>query len=141
MTQTQTVDPKALLLAEVSVPAFFEKLAAETGFSPPDAATGDTLLGTGNLIANTVDLYLQKAAAAQTGQSASVVKMATDAAFQTAGIFAPLNKQAAPAQYLETSGVRDAALLLIAEAQKQASQQPEPEAPAATPEGDDAKKN
>jgi len=133
----QNVNPEALLLAEVAVPAFFQKLAAEVGVSPPDAAAADGLIGTGNLVFNTVDLYLKKEASLQTDQTTSVVKAATDAAFAAAGIFAKQAEEE-PKTFLDVSGVRDAALLLIANNMKAAADGAV--APAVNPTGAAAEK-
>lgn len=113
------LNPEDLLLAEVAVPAFFQKLAADGGVVPPDAGTADRLIGVGNLVYNTVEAYFRKEASLQTDQTTSVVKAATDAAFETAGIFAKQAREE-PTAFLDVSGVRDAALLLIANNMKTA---------------------
>lgn len=119
----QSVNPEALLLAEVSVPAFFQKLAADVGITPPDAATADSLISTGNLVTNTVDLYLQKEASLKTSGTVSAVKAATDAAFEEAGLFSTKQATEAPAAFLDVSGVRDAALLIVANGMKAAQEE------------------
>lgn len=124
MSQQTSVNPEALLLAEVSVPAFFQKLAADVGITPPDSATADSLIGTGNLVTNTVDLYLKKEASLKANGAVSAVKAATDAAFNAAGIFAK-QAQEEPVAFLDVSGVRDAALLIVANGMKAAQDQQE----------------
>lgn len=132
--------PESVLLADVAVPAFFEKLAVETGFSPSDAETSASLIGTGNLITNAIDLYIQKRANAATFASHSAVKAATDAAFETAGVLAAAQPPAtSPMQYLGSSAVRDAALLVVANAVKQAGTAPVMDPKKTEEEEEDAK--
>lgn len=144
MSQTN-VNPEALLLAEVSVPAFFQKLAADVGVTPQDVAQADSLIGTGNLVTNTIDLYLKKEASSQTDTTSTIVKAATDAAFSAAGIFAKQAEEK-PAAFLDVSGVRDAALLIVANGMKAAQDEQdrlkraaEGVIPAVNPTGDKAK--
>lgn len=118
MSNVTTATPEAVLLAEVSVPEFFRKVAAETGVSPPDADTSARLLGQGNLVANTVELFARKEAALSTGQSLGVVKAATDAAFAMAGLLEQHKQPEKAAGFLDVEGVRDAALLILANAKQ-----------------------
>jgi hypothetical protein len=133
------VTPEAVLLTEVSVPEFFRKLAADTGISPTDADTSARLLGQGNLVANTIELYARKEAAISNSQSVGVVKAATDAAFAMAGLVGQQAQPEKTAGFLDVEGVRDAALLILANAKQARDAQDKAAAagcavPAMTPE-------
>lgn len=105
-------DPFAHLDRTVAVPAFFEKLAADTGVQPADDASAVRLLDIGNVVAATVDTYIRKQAAAATAVRSAAIKAAADVTFAGAGFAAP------PARpdpgVLAAPGVRDAALAVLA---------------------------
>ena len=116
-TQPQPADAANLhLLREVSVPAFMAKVAAETGYTPTDATEGDRVLSLGDMVDAAVTLYQQKVAAAYAGGTAAAVKAAVDAGFTAA--CGPTPSAAPPAaDFLAVSGVRDAALSILGQAQ------------------------
>lgn len=103
------------LFQQVTAPAFFEKLAADAGVSPPDAATADSLARLGRLIAPAVDLFLRKAASAEAADASSALKQAADDVFEIAGLAEPPRwATSTPGQFLDVPGVKAAAESLAA---------------------------
>lgn len=118
-----TITPEQHLLRTVSVPAFFEKVAAEAAISPPDDAAAKRLLDLGDLVAPAVGLFVEKCAAAQGVSHDAVVKAAAEAAFEAVGL--PLNRapEAAAISYLQLPGVKEAAAAMAEALRQQAEAQ------------------
>jgi hypothetical protein len=111
-TPTQSAEADALLKSEVSIPAFFAKVAADTGISPPGGDAANRLLTVGDLVVAASDMCVAKWAAEGHLDSADPVKSATDVAFAAAGLTKPA--AAAAPDYAEAPGVKAAAELLAA---------------------------
>ena len=109
MDNANALDAQQSLLRQVSVPAFWAKVASDVGYTPADDAAADRVLRLGDLVVPTVALYLEKAAAARSQDASSLVKDAADTAFAAAGAIEP----SVPSDYLTIPGVRESALSLL----------------------------
>ncbi len=127
----QLPTPTDHLIREVAFPAFFEKLASVAGISPPDAASAQRLVDIGDVVTPAVGLFVEKQARAGATGVASAIKEAADAMFGLLDV--PQQPLSSPGMYLDIPGVRDAALVLADQAQKQAKQAMEGCAPGANP--------
>lgn len=78
---------EAMLYAEVSIPAFFEKLAG-AHVAPPDADSAQRLLNLGDIVVPAVHLFIEKQASREQQTTAHSIKSAVDAAFAVAGLTA-----------------------------------------------------
>lgn len=116
---TVPTDAQALLMREVSVPAFFEKLAADAGVSGPDPAQAQLLLGLGDQVTPAVARFVEKQARAGQLSAAAVVEKAAGAAREFSGLPPSPRPADAPTGYLAVPGVRDAALKVAEELRKQ----------------------
>ena len=129
-----TEEARATLINHVSVPAFFEKLAAETGTTPSSEQEARTLLNMGDLVKAAVDLYIQREYEMSRQANSTTVKAAVDAAFEVAGIGVPTTQTQTPS----VDFLRDEAVKLAAETLFAAAKQAAGEAPAAVTPAQDA---
>lgn len=99
------------LTASVTVPAFFAKVAADTGMSIPDAQTAHLLRVLSDRVDATCTAYLTKQANAVHVRTADVVKQAAEAL----GVGTkPAAAPTADNDFLRLPGVKEAAEKLVA---------------------------
>lgn len=116
---THTPDENDTLLGQVAVPAFFQKLAADCGVSPADAAESRRLLELGDLVGPAVALFMHKKATAEREAHMAAAKEAAEAAFRVAGRPAPARTAGPAEEFLNIPGVKEAAEALLAKTQGQ----------------------
>lgn len=142
---SQTLTPTAAeqaLLDQVTIPAFFEKVASVSGISPSSPEASQMACHYGDLVAPAVGMYIREKIANQSAESDRLVKAAFDATLDVAGV---QRKQASePAEsFLKLDGLRDAALTVVDDMAKRAAMTNNPippTAPAVGNEEDDDKK-
>lgn len=115
MSQPKTSnEANDLLLRQVAVPTFFQKMASDGGYSPDSDQEARQILRIGDLVKMAADDYLNAIQSSGKNKTSQAVKAASDVAFEVAGIHAaPANPGPQANEFLLDDAVKAAAAMIF----------------------------